>query len=65
MSNTAVGIFCSVSGAIFLFIGLRWGFIGTRGGTVTRQETPILFWLAMGINAFLFLVGLFILITTH
>jgi len=45
--------FCAI-----LFIALKWGFIGTRGGGVSRSESAAVFWLAVGGAVFALVLSL-------
>jgi hypothetical protein len=39
-----------LAGAGFLFIALRWGFVGGGGGVSYREKSPINFWLGVAVN---------------
>jgi hypothetical protein len=42
-------LFITVLSALLLIAGLRFGVIAIHGGSVTRAEEPILFWMGMSI----------------
>ena len=50
----------AVSGAAIL-IGFKSGMIAVNGGSVDRADTPVLFWLVMGLAVFIFASGVVLL----
>jgi hypothetical protein len=37
---------------ILIYIGFRFGVVGVRGGSVSREDSPLVFWLAMSVLGF-------------
>jgi hypothetical protein len=49
-------------GAI-IFVGLRWGVISSKGGSVSRNDQPFTFWLQMAMAMVGFSFGVVIVVS--
>jgi|SRR3954454_16705804 hypothetical protein len=45
--------------SILIFVGLRTGFIPSRGGRICRAEEPVTFWFVIGMQAAVLIVCLY------